>query len=221
MLSLVCFAPKTTVYAEENQTVEVVSNSCIVYQIETGKTFETINSLEELIELEKLNFGETVLKVDETIYEYKNQNSETINFLKVKTKNGTTGYVLANCVAFKEESLDIKLDTNAKIAAEKTFVYTTNESESKLTFNEEEVVLNRGQEIKIVDGYDNGKEFCEILFEYNNEIKTGFVRTSDVAVEGFNATIILIVFIFVLAASIIWAIYSATKKKRKKQKNKT
>ena len=208
-LALVCFVPKTTVFAEENETLEVITNSCVVYQIENGKTFETISSLNELIKLEELKFGEKVSKLEETNFEYTNKNGEKLLFVKVKTSSETVGYVLANCVSLKQKSLNTKLDPNAKIASEKAFVYISNEEGSeKLTINGTEVAL------------DKGKEFCEILFEHNNEIKTGFVKTIDVAVEGFNSTIILIVFIFILIASIIWAIYSATKKKRKKQQSK-
>lgn len=221
-LALVCFVPKTTVFAEENLTFEVVSNSCVVYQLETGKTFQTINSLQELIELKKLNFGESVLKVEETVFEFKNINNQTLKFLKVKTSDEIIGYVLASCVAVEEKSLEVKLDANAKIAVEKAYVFSSNEkgNENKLIINGEEVFLKQGEEIKIVDGYDKGKEFCEVMFEFNNEIKTGFVKTSDVKVKGFNGTIILIIFIFILLASTIWAIYSATRKKRKKANKK-
>ena len=59
------------------------------------------------------------------------------------------------------------------------------------------------------------------IFEYENQILTGYVKTSDLVVEGFNGTIILIVFIFILVISIIVSIIVATKKKRKKAKNKT
>ena len=68
-LALVCFVPKTTVFAEENETLEVITNSCVVYQIENGKTFETISSLNELIKLEELKFGEKVSKLEERNFE--------------------------------------------------------------------------------------------------------------------------------------------------------
>lgn len=221
-LSVVFLVPKTTVYANQQKEMEVFSNKCDVYELENEKTFETISSLEDLKKIETLNFGEKIQLLVEDVFSFKNNNGEVLEFYNIKTNSNKTGFVLSSCVCEKEKSLNMTLDPNAKVKNEKVAVYIerNDSDENKLVIDGENIFLEKNQNVKIVDGYDTGKEYCEVLFELENEIKTGFVKTEDLEVEGFNYTIILIVFIFILVASTIWAIYSATRKKRKKSKEK-
>ncbi|MDD4110394.1 MAG: hypothetical protein PHS54_02445, partial [Clostridia bacterium] len=83
----------------------------------------------------------------------------------------------------------------------------------------DEVNLERFEEIKIIDGYDRAKTFHEIMFEKEGIIYTGYIKTSDLLVEGYNPMFILAMFIFIIVFSIAISILFTTRKKRKKSKN--
>lgn len=144
--------------------------------------------------------------------------SSGFNFYPVsynKDGNNYTGYIIKNFV-IKIENLPLKksLDPNAKTIKEAQ-VYNDKSEENKLQIEGENIILKQYQEIKIIDYTDS--DYKKIMFEIDGEIYTGFVKSTDVIVEGFNATIILIVFIFALAGSIALSIFLTTRKKRKKK----
>lgn len=209
--------------SEEVTQVSVVSNSCTLYTLGSGKTIETISSLSELQEKENLEYGTKLNLVLSQIIYFTNTNNQNLGFYAVQKEGDSSfvGYVLASCVTNANvSSLQKTLDPNAKILNNNVSVYTSENAadENKLTINGQAVVLNQYQEIKILDGYNKKKELTKIMFENNGEILTAYVKTKDILVKGFNATIILVVFIFIVVASIIWSIYSTTRKKRKKEK---
>lgn len=200
----------------DEKKVKVVSDFCYLYY-----KLSNLNSCSEnirveygteltLIKNESLGkeAGEKIIEGDKVFYFVKYGNRER--------------YVLVENVvkADSNNSLTKKLDPNAKILNSKTKVYKSNSTKDILKIGGENVELSQYQEIKIVDGYDKNKAFHKIMFEQNGEILTGYVKTSDILVEGFNGTIILIVFIFVLVGSIVLSIVLATRKKRKKLKTK-
>lgn len=201
----------------DEKKVKVVSDFCYLYY-----ELSNLNSCDEknprveygteltLIKNETLGkeAGEKIIEGDKVFYFVKYGNQER--------------YVLVENVvkADSNNSLTKKLDPNAKILNSKTKVYKSNSTKDILKIGGENVELSQYQEIKIVDGYDKNKTFHKIMFEQNGEILTGYVKTSDILVEGFNGTIILIVFIFVLVGSIVLSIVLATRKKRKKLKTK-
>lgn len=201
----------------DEKKVKVVSDFCYLYL-----ELSNLNSCDEknprveygteltLIKDENLGkeAGEKIIEGDKVFY-----------FVKYGTQKR---YVLVENVvkADSNNSLTKKLDPNAKILNSKTKVYKSNSTKDILKIGGENVELSQYQEIKIVDGYDKNKAFHKIMFEQNGEILTGYVKTSDILVEGFNGTIILIVFIFVLVGSIVLSIVLATRKKRKKLKTK-
>lgn len=207
----------------EEKKVKVVSDFCYLYLDLSNlnscddKTNPNPNNIRveygtelTLIKNESLGkeAGEKIIEGDKVFYFVKYGNKER--------------YVLVENVvkADSNNSLTKKLDPNAKILNSKTKVYKSNSTKDILKIGGENVELSQYQEIKIVDGYDKNKAFHKIMFEQNGEILTGYVKTSDILVEGFNGTIILIVFIFVLVGSIVLSIVLATRKKRKKLKTK-
>lgn len=148
-----------------------------------------------------------------------------LSFYQVKIPGSEqNGWVLKNAVsASNSKALEKSLDPNAKTLNKDVKVYSTEKLEkgSEIIIAGKPVLLSQFQEVKIVGGYNKNSDSTKIMFEYENQILTGYVKTSDLVVEGFNGTIILIVFIFILVISIIVSIIVATKKKRKKAKNKT
>lgn len=203
---IVIFASVFSVGKVEAQSGElkVVSNSCAV--LSAPETNATV--------VEEVDFGSvlTLVSQGEIIY-------GACSFYHVKTSQGNDGYVLTNFVVeVGSEGLQKKLDPNAKISSENAQVFFEKNENSKLELAGVSVQLKNGQEIKIIETYNKKEEFCKIMFEKDGQILTGFVKTANVSVEGFNKTLILVIFVFVIAASLVWSVVAATKKKRKKQK---
>lgn len=199
--------PVVKIYAEEENKVKVISQGCYIY-IEPNYNSEKI---------EQLIYGDILVLKSKEIIKQGN-----FGYFNVATDEGIEGFVLQNCVIDNSlKSLEKKLDPNAKILNNNVFVYITEEvkEENKIKINGEVVQLKQYEEIKIINEYNKSKELQEILFERNGVIYNGYVKTSDLLVEGFNPVIILIIFIFLLIISIILSIVLTTRKKRKK-KNK-
>ncbi len=146
-------------------------------------------------------------------------------FFQVKIPNSeTNGWILKNAVSdANSSSLEKTLDPNAKTLNENVKVFSTKQLEngSEIIISGQPVLLKQFQEVKIVEEYNKNNDSTKIMFEFENQILTGYIKTSDLVVEGFNGTIILVVFIFILVISIVVSIITTTRKKRKKNKNKT
>ncbi len=208
IISMISNFQFTNVIAEEINKVKVITKSCYIY----SQPDYNSEKIEQLI------YGDILVLKSKEIIKQGN-----FDYFNVVTDEGTEGYVLQNCVIKANiESLEKKLDPNAKILNNNVYVYNTEEikEDNRLKINGEVVKLKQYEEIKIVTVYDKLKETHEIMFERNGVIYTGYVKTSDLLVEGFNPIVILIIFIFILIASIIISIVTTTLKKRKKKNKK-
>lgn len=198
--------------ADEERNVKVVTE-CNLYE-EAKLNYSDDNGI-----LLKLEFGET-LKVRGEIIEGEDND---FYFYPVEiTKNEQTyeGYVISNFVADETNiALERTLDPNAK-TLNQAQIYSAPSENNKFVLAGKEVVLEKYEGIKILDGYDKSKEFHQIMFEIDGTVYTGYIKTSDLLIEGFNATIILVVFIFVLVALIAFSIWKTTQKKRRKTSKK-
>lgn len=201
------FSCQGNIYADTQRQVKVINN-CILY------TNPKINYAEDETKIVlNLSFGEILTINGEE------EGESGFAFYHVSiTKNDIeySGYVISNFVTNIENSaLKKTLDPNAK-TLNQAQIYFSKDENNKLILNGREVVLERYEEIKIIDGYDKSKAFHKIMFEKNGEIYTGYIKTTDLLVEGFNATLISVIFIFVLVGATALSIYAATIKKRKK-----
>lgn len=163
----------------------------------------------------KLSFGEILSIVGEPI---KDENSSFYFYFASITKNESEyqGYVITNFITSTTNSgLGKRLDPNAKTLNQSN-IYNSKDENNKLILNGKEVVLEQYQGIKILDGYDKSKNYHQIMFEIEGNIYTGYIKTSDLLMEGYNATIILVIFIFVLVTGIAISVFFTTRKKRKK-----
>lgn len=195
------------VFAEEGKKVKVITE-CNLYK-ETKLNYAEDNGV-----LLKLEFGDILEITGESI---KGEDNDFYFYpvLIIKSDVEQEGYVIVNFVT-DETSLEKKLDPNAK-TLNLSQIYSTPKEEDKFRLEGKDVVLEKYVEIKIVDGYDKSKKFHQIMFEIDGTIYVGYIKTSDLLIEGFNATIILVVFIFVLVALIAFSIWKTTRKKRKRQ----
>lgn len=203
---------QTQIYADTLNQVQVISD-CNIYLSNKLDYAE-----EEGIILE-LSFGEILEITGSAVV---GEDCDFTFYPVEITKDGNLyeGYVITNFVmSIENVALERTLDPNAKTINEAQIYFAENEN-SKLVINGEETILSQYEEVKIVDGYDKTKEFHKIMFEEDGVIYTGYIKTSDLLVEGFNATVISVVFIFVLVGSIVLSIYLTTRKKRKKQAKK-
>ncbi len=197
------FTNNINVYAQDEKAVQVI-NECLLY------SDPTINEEDNL---GVLHFGE-VLTVNGDIVDGVNS---SFKFYNVSTQDDKTGYVIVNFVmSIEDKALSKTLDPNAKTLNEAN-IFVTNSDENKMILDGTEVKLEKYEEIKIIDGYDKSKQFHEVMFEIDGTIYTGYIKTSDLLVEGFNATLIAVIFIFIIVGAIVLSIYLTTKKKRRKQ----
>lgn len=167
--------------------------------------------------LATLSFGEVLNVVGEAGGE-----DTDFDFYYVSYQSDTLkyGYVIKNFVMnAKINSLERMLDPNAK-TLNKANIFISKDGINKFLIGGEEVTLNQYEPIKIIEVFDSSKVFHKIMFEIEGVIYTGFIKTSDLLVEGYSATTIFIIFILILVLSIIWSIYWTTRKKRKKQARK-
>lgn len=207
------FSQANIVYAEQ-ETVQVIVNSCNLY-IDAKIDYSSEEPETDGVILE-LSFGDILEKKSQ---ELDAEDSSQFKFYWVSvTKNSIVyeGYIIANFVMSTDNvSLARTLDPNAK-AIRETYVYSADNESNKLILNGEEVSLDQYQDIKIIDGYDAAKPFHKIMFEEEGVIYIGYIKTSDLLIEGFDGTLILVVFIVILVLSIASSIFFTTRKKRKK-----
>lgn len=174
--------------------------------------------IDSVVIINEIKFGEELTVIGEEIID----NFSSFIFYPVRyEKEGEeyTGYIIKNFVIKLENvPLGKRLDPNAKVIQTAQVYYDKNEG-SKLQIKGEYVFLEEYQAVKVIDATDS--KYKRIMFEIEGEIYTGFIKSEDILIEGFNATIILIVFIFFLASSMALSIFLTTRKKRKKKnKNK-
>ena len=206
--ALLIFIPTISSVDAETSKVKVSVSSCAVLDSpnETANVLLTATFGDEFEVVGTATTGELML------FQVKIPNSET------------NGWILKNAVSdANSSSLEKTLDPNAKTLNENVKVFSTKQLEngSEIIISGQPVLLKQFQEVKIVGEYNKNNDSTKIMFEFENQILTGYVKTSDLVVEGFNGTIILVVFIFILVISIVVSIITTTRKKRKKNKNKT
>lgn len=195
------------VFSEENKQVKVITE-CNLYKE------AKVNYTEDDGILLTLQLGE-ILEIKEEPIKGKDSEFYFYNILIRKDNHNYEGYVITNFVT-STMALKRNIDPNAK-TLNQSQIYTLPKDDNKLSLAGENIVLERYKEIKIIDGYDKSKEFHQIMFEIDGEIYIGYIKTSDLLIEGFNASIVLVVFIFILVALIALSIWKTTRKKRKRQ----
>lgn len=215
---LVFFAQPTTAYAV-NEKVQVITETCKLYK--SPKLDYSAEDPEADGVLLTLSFGDILSKNGSD--EIAAEDLSGFYFYSVSIdKDGTNyeGYIIINFVMNASDlPLERKLDPNAR-TLRRANVYSNKSEENKLVLSGEEVVLEQYQDVKILDGYSAAKDFHEIMFELDGTIYRGYIKTSDLVVEGFDGTIILVVFILILVLSIAFSIYMTTRKKRKKLRSR-
>lgn len=89
------------------------------------------------------------------------------------------------------------LQTNAKTTTN-VFAY---EKIGDTYFKHEEITLSKDARIRILNGYDKGKEFTLISFEKDNTAYTYYVKTALVDPDGIDRSIILAITLILACVS--------------------
>ena len=150
-----------------------------------------------------LNYGDTLkLKQNETVV-----GGDGYNYYVVEISVGeaTEGYVLASFVNLTENASPAKtLDANAKTKSEaKVFVKKTDG-----TFEETGEILNAGENIKIIDGYDATKQYTRIQYKLESgEMAINYIETSKIQTSGISRSTIGAIIIIVTTVSLVLIVF--------------
>ena len=196
------------VFAEENLYKICISDCAILLQPNT--------SLDNNI-LEIKKYGEEI-KIDNTTEVVDENINSSLKFYKVLDDyNNVKGYVLTSSViSYNENSLKVKLQTNAKLKTKSEVFLLVDNEYKNLQIEEENLVLNENTEIRILEKYNNNNLYTEISFDYNNQILTGYVLTQNIQVKGFNYYFLIAIFLLIIVGSTVIPIIIKNLNKKKK-----
>lgn len=189
---------QTPVYKQAKLTSEVYTNQDTIIYLSVGTTLNVDTSFTDGM----------FYKVD--IY----------NIIS-NAVDGDFGYVL------KSQTLDStvkspakKLVANAKVKNDNSKIYTYDYAEDK--YNPvTDIVLNKGTDVRILDGYDKNKTYTFISFvNQDNEIVSYYIETTNLEVSGVSYTVIVAIIILISCAGIVGAIFGVKLKKSKKKATK-
>ena len=88
-----------------------------------------------------------------------------------------------------------------------------------MQYNGNNIILQKDAGIKLLNGYDKKLEYTQIAFEYENEILTGYVKTENIKINGFNYFLLIAIFLIVIIFSTIIPIVVKNWKRKKKLAN--
>lgn len=175
LLLIVLFFPVGVVFADDSFPFEarVIYNSASVY------------STKDIFSLSQTELESVTLKTF-SLHDVVEINGEENEFYTMDIE-GQVGYILKTLVINNNEKSPVKvLETNAEIAIDCDLYKTTDD----LTPIRR---LEKGVKVRILDGFDNKKEFTQISFQENGTIYTFYVKTSVLKVKGVNYTAIVAV----------------------------
>ena len=195
LLLIVLFFPVGIVFADDAFPFEgrIIYNSAKIYS--TTEIFSLSQTELEDVTLRTLSLHEVV-----------NINGESGDFYTLEI-DGQTGYILKTLVINNNEKSPVKvLETNAEIAATCDLYKTTDDLTPIRS-------LEKGVKVRILNGFDNKREFTQISFQENGTIYTYYVKTSALKVKGVNYTTIIAVTTILAGISIALIIIKIVKPK--------
>ena len=196
----------SNIYAEEPTTVRVVANQTDIYSAP--------NITSEILVL-GIKQGTVLTVVSDAVVDYKLFYKVLLDGFETTASEGYVlkAHTLDNSITSPEKSLD----DNAKIKNDNTKVFELVGEE----YVETNIILSKGEKIRILDGYDSSKTYHYISFIKDENIVSYYVKTENIEVSGINYTIIVAVMTLITCASVLSIVLGikAKKKRKKKQKN--
>lgn len=181
------------------QQVRVIFNQTRIY------------STSDLSGLESLEDVQTVTIRIAYLHEVFTVVNEIGNLYEIELEN-QNGYILK--IAVIDNSLSSPqaiLQTNAKTTTQ-VFAY---EKIGDTYFQHEEVTLQKDTRVRILDGYDKGKQYTLVSFEKENISYTYYVKTALIDPDGIDRTIVLAITLILACISGGLVLFKIFKPKRK------
>lgn len=161
--------------------------------------------------LETIDYGTKVLVG--SLVDGQNTN---LKFYEVIKENSIFGYVISTTIS-NEIQVEYNLQTKATLKTESEVF--ANLQEEKLVNAGEEIILEQGTKIKLLEKYNASEKYSKIAFLKDNEILTGYVLTENISVSGFNYYFLIAIFLIVIIGStVIPIVYKNWKKQKKNTK---
>lgn len=197
------FLPTQFAYADVNNQYVITANSATVFaepDFSSEKLATLSNKTEILIEM--------------------NENSpkkyENDGFVFFKIISSFEGFVFSDLVTPKNDVLVAIPNFNAKTNSTcKVFFQENNK------FVESKIILQKGTEIFLYQGFESKKDFTAIAFVKDNHVLYGFLQTKNINPNGINPLIITCVCLILAILGIIfaWLFMKSKKTKIKSKKN--
>lgn len=179
--------------------IRVIFNQTRIYSTNKLSGLETLEDVQS-ITIRMAYLHEVFIVVDEIddLYE-----------IQLEEQNG---YILKISVIDNSlSSPEAILQTNAKTTTE-VFAY---EKIGETYFKHEEITLQKDTRIRILDGYDKGKQYTLVSFEKENITYTYYVKTALIDPDGIDRTIILAITLILACVSGGLVLFKIFKPKRK------
>ena len=192
------------VFAESGSYVKVIYSSINIYSDSNIETSNVIKQEIYGVRL-KLKSNEKIIGQDNFSYYL----VELENFQDI-----SEGYVFCSQVLpVQIASPNKDLDYNASVKNRASVFVLVNTSYEPTSH-----ILEINQEIKILDGYNQNKEFTRIQYkDEDGDIITAYIKTEDILVSGISRTTIGALIIIVTTISLVLVLFGVKGKKKKKR----
>ncbi|MBO4413024.1 MAG: hypothetical protein J5779_03315 [Clostridia bacterium] len=193
-----CFLWPTKIFVDaETEEFRVCINQTTVFAEPNLQS----EKLETLVYGTKVVAGELV-----------NGESTNLKFYEIIKDEEVYGYVISTTIS-NENEIKYNLQPNANLNKDSQVFAGTDEE--KLIISGEEISLEAGTKIKLLEKFNTSEKYSKIAFEKDGEILTGFVLTENVHVYGFNYYFLIAIFLIVIIASTVIPIVYKNWKKHK------
>ena len=195
----------------EGESYRVCTDVCSIF-IEPNSSLDETNILETKVYGDIIDIDPTEI-LDLTA-------GSNLKYYAVLEGTNIVGYVLSTTVVKAGNSeLKVNFQSNARLNSISDVYELFGNSYNLMEYKNSTLKLEKNTEIKILNGYDKHTEYTQISFEYDNQILTGYVRTENIKISGFNYYFLIAIFLLVIIFSTVIPIVVKNWKKKKKLSN--
>ncbi len=139
------------------------------------------------------------------------------SFYEIRFENGTYGYINANAIVnYNAEKEPTKIKANATILTsdEREFVNLYVKSGDNYVLVTDFVLLD-GTRVRLTKNFDKSAEYTEVKYVDNGQVKTAYVKTKFIQVDGISFEIIIAILLAVLCVLFSLILIVVIKKNKK------
>lgn len=185
-----------------------------IYKYPTSMLAEEGASSAIVYSLSSLNAGD---KITATRYLKDYTDFSGYSFYEVKFADGSYGYINANSlVSYNTEKEPTKIKANATIVTsdEKDFVNLYTKQGDNYVLVRDFVLLNSTR-VRLTSNYDKSAEYTEIKYVDNGTVKTAYVKTKFIQVDGISFEIIIAILLAVVCVILTLILVVVIRKNKK------